>query len=171
MAAQPDTVIVSYIGIFILSLGTLLHALGLNLLGHVKETRTHQNIILMNLGFAEIILSARGVADFSYQISGKIINTPASMFFRSAVTTFYLIMMSLTLHGLFMTVLPLRYNIVVTRKKMRVVLMFCWLIGFIVGAIFSILNSYQVAFITSGSLHGIFLILAITTYAIIFGKK
>ena len=53
---------------------------------------------------------------------------------------------------------------------MRVILMFCWLTGFIVGAIFPISNSYQVAFINSGLLNGIFLVLAIATYAVIFGK-
>ena len=168
MATQQDTIIFSYIGLIILTLGLLLHFLGLYLLSHFRQTRTHQNVILMNLGFAEIIMSATGIAEFSYEISEKIISRPALLLSQGSVITFYLVMITLTLDRLFMILLSIRYNIVVTRKKMRVVLMFCWLIGFIGGAMLSISNSYQD--VLNGSLNGIFLVLAVTTYAIIFGK-
>ena len=67
--------------------------------------------------------------------------------------------------------LPLKYNVnIVTHKKMEIALMFCWLTGLFAGVIFSILNSNEVANVTGWSLGGVFLVLAVTTYTVIFTR-
>ena len=158
----------------VLFLAILLHSLGMYLLKQIKETRTNQNTILMHLSLIEIITSSF-VIIFNVSTHFKILDVYVNynfalsfhLFGEGIYLIFYFIMIILTIDKVAVSLLSLKYGVIMTCKKTKIILTLCWLIGIICGGIFIALRSTEIPSMIHIIADGCFLILAVTTYIFI----
>ena len=120
----------------ILATSICLNSLGLYLILKKRRTYTNQKLILVHLSICQILLAFSriiyNVLDL-YQISilskGKIL---ALLFVYFQLSVYYLIMITLTLDRFVATKYPLRYNIILPRRKMHFILNILWLSGLVI---------------------------------------
>ena len=107
----------------LLFLAIILHSLGIYLLSQIKETTTNQNIILMHLSVIEMLSSSYVIV---YNCSGLVglemnenLTLSMYLFAEGTYITFYLIMILLTTDRLAMSLLLLKYQVIMTRLRIK----------------------------------------------------
>ena len=167
-------IVIQIIQTGVLFLAIILHSLGIYLLSEIKKTRTNQNIILMHLSVMEMICSSCVIVYNCSLLGGLDITEnfilPAYLFAEGTYVTFYLIMIVLTTDRLAMSLFLLRYQVIMTRTRIKIVLALCWVLGVISGGLFVILSSRWIGLSTHIFLQGYFLILSVATYISILRK-
>ena len=145
----------------------ILHSLGIYLLSQIKETTTNQNIILMHLSVIEMLSSSYVIV---YNCSGLVglemnenLTLSMYLFAEGTYITFYLIMILLTTDRLAMSLLLLKYQVIMTRLRIKTALVLTWVIGIISGGLFVILRSRKIGTGIQIFLEGGFLILTVAT--------
>ena len=155
-------------------LAIILHSLGIYLLSQIKETITNQNIILMHLSVIEMIFSSGVIGYNCSGLSELELNENFSLsvyqFAEGTYVIFYLIMILLTTDRLAMSLLLLKYQVIMTRTRMKIALVLTWVIGIISGGLFIILSSRWIGTSIHIFLQGNFLILTVATYISILCK-
>ena len=157
-----------------------LNSLGIYLLSQVRNTRTNQNMILMNLSSAEILLCLLSTTKDiirMVRISGKE-DSPGQRIFRALsygfIFTYYLLMISVTLDRLLMSVLSIKYRIIMTTLKIKIILAVSWITGQALGLRLCFLTQIEqqnvLNIFISPILSGVFILSASITYSYIFYK-
>ena len=136
MASTYDKIL-NY-SLFILhSIAISLHCLGIYLLSHqIKQDRSHQVPILMNLSIAEIFMSAFDVAYnimISYGVEEDINIYVYTIQCTCFVISNFLILTVLALDRFFEVYLNITYPIFFTKQVVQRCLVGCWVIGFTLG--------------------------------------
>ena len=124
----------SVITFVLIAVALTLNSAGIYLLSQIKKRRTHQNLILKNLSLVEILLSILPLIVYPLKIySWEETHDLAFRIFYTTGTgvgmTYYLTMITLTLDRLAMCVLTIRYKIILTHRRMVIVLISQWIIG------------------------------------------
>ena len=168
-----DTITISECIVIVFAIS--LNSVGIYLLCQIRNTRTNQNVILMNLSSAEILLCLIKMIDklfsllrISYDM--KIIKTVQLCFYL----TYYLLMILMTLDRLFVSVSPIKYQVIMTQRKTKMVLTSSWIAGLIFGLLVYSLRPldilYLFATVLMPVLNGSFFVAALTTYSYILHK-
>ena len=129
-----ERILLVVIAVILIILALILNSLGIYLLIQIKKRSTHQNLILMNLSAAEILLSITALVDYilwildwkEFHISIDYISYVIEC---GVGLSHYLIAVILTLDRLAMCTLTVRYKIVLSHKRTTVILACCWIIG------------------------------------------
>ena len=129
---DTNITLVAATALILIILSVMLNSLGLYLLSQIKEQRTYQNTILKNLSFAEIFMSIVGAIYFIKSITGK--RDGMERFVWSieragsgVYLTYYLIMISIALDRLAMSILTIKYQTIITHRKIVIILACCWI--------------------------------------------
>ena len=158
----------------LLFLAVLLHSLGIYLLCHIKETRTDQNVILVHLSLVEIITSLFVIGYNAARLSAMEINDHVALlsylFIEGIYLAFHLIMIVLTSDRLAMTLLSLKYQMTMTRRRMKLALAVCWITRHISGGLFVVLRLRWIVIIIHMLLIVCFMMLTVVTYTSILCK-
>ena len=166
--------IIQIIHTCLLFLGVLLHSLGIYLLSKIKVAINNQNIILMHLSVFGIISSSYLIVYNCNRLAGlgmdENFTVSAYLFGEGTYVIFYLIMILLTTDRLAMSLLLLKYQVIMTRKRMKIGLVLCWILGIVCGGLYAILRFRKIGISIHIFLDGCFLILTVATYASILCK-
>ncbi len=147
------------------------NALGLYLLTVVRPL-TNSKFLLTNLAFSEIFLSAVHIGEYFVR---AYLSAQAILIIDKVLTTIWLIqysaMLSLSIDRFIAIKYPLKYRIMVTKKRLKLAVSAAWLSMITFGASFS----YATWFVLFGTyfwiiVDFIFLIISVVTYAFIFIK-
>jgi len=138
MASIYDTIL-NYLLFVLHSIAISLHCLGIYLLSHqIKQDRSHQVPILMNLSIAEIFMSVFDVAYnimISYNVEANINIYVYTIQCTCFVISNFLVLTVLALDRFFEVYLNITYPIFITKQVIHRALFGCWSIGFTLGII------------------------------------
>ena len=133
LPSPSDFIPISAVAFALVALALFLNLLGIYLLSQVKSYRTHQKIILMSLSASEILMSISATAYYVMVLGNKETLWSFGWFFHIFGTgtylTYSLIMITITLDRLAMSIFSLRYQAIVTSRRVIIVLISCWIIG------------------------------------------
>ena len=175
-----------YIGITVLqctttALAILLNSLGKYLLSRIRNTRTSQNIIpMINLSFAEILMSITGIVQSLFGFLRNIeINKGIQKIIKAIpgglLFTYYLLMISMTSNRLFVSVFPIKYQIIMAQRKAKIALALSWVAGLTFALIAISLPTtvllYLFATIILPMFNGLFIFIALITYFFILYRR
>ena len=145
---QPSNFVpLSTSAIILLALALLLNSLGIYLLSEIKKRPTHQNFILINLSVVEIFSCIIGVIYFALLLGNDNIYISSVWFYQTighgTYLTYDFIMITITLDRLAMSVLSIRYQSVITYRKVVIILASCWIMGPSISLLLFLLQKYQ----------------------------
>ena len=133
--------------IIISALALLLNSLGIYLLSEIKKRPTHQNFILINLSVAEILSCIIGVIYFALLLGNHNIYVSSVWFYQTighgTFLAYDFIMITITLDRLAMSVLSIRYQSIITYRKVVIILASCWIMGPSISLLLFLLKKYQ----------------------------
>ena len=153
-----------------------LNSVGIYLLSQIKKRRTHQNLILKSLSLAEILLSILPFIVYPLKIHSLEKNHDLAfrIFYTTGTAvgmTYYLTMITLTLDRLAMCVLTIRYQIILTHRRMVITLISQWIISLAFSLLLFFLNlSLRSSEIVQLPFDFSFLAITMSTYFMIFRK-
>lgn len=157
-----------------------LHGIGIFLLTSLK-TRRNQDVIILNLSIAELIMSccemAQNILHHVYPVSSLAVSYLTVAQCTLFVFTSFLIMIVLTLDRFLETFLNLKYVCYINKTTTRRCLFVCWLSGWTCGSVLLPLRYYHDKNIATVIFkyifpitEGIFLITAAACYSYIYAK-
>ena len=131
---QLDSVPIAVTALIITILSLLLNSFGIYILSQIKWQRTHQNLILINLSTTEILMSVTAVVYYILLCNEdrEKIDELSWVFHvigGGAGLVCYLLMTMITLERLAMTILTIKYKVIVTHRKMIIILVCIWITG------------------------------------------
>ena len=170
-----DLILLSATALSLIILALIFNSVGVYLLLHVKKRRTHQNVILINLSVAEIFISVISLIFHALVVDGfeNHLSFWSICFIigNGVFLAYYLIMMVITLDRLAMSILTMRYRIILTHSKILLILACCWISGFGYSLLVYFLNIQNSGLkIMEFTTNWGFLVIAISTYAFILCK-
>ena len=160
------------------TVGLLLNTVGIYLLNALRARISNQNVILINVSFIKVIVSISQAASCVLKIIGKGEEQRSyqvvHIIIVGAFGVNHVTIVALTLDRLLGTVIPLRYNVLITKDKLRIAIIASWIIGTAVIVPFFV---YDFAFLYSIyytpvylTLDGIALLIAIIAYGSILRR-
>ena len=165
--------------IIVLCVSIVLNTIGIYLLRKIKNSRTYQNVILMNLSAAQILMSLLAILYWVLTIYGYDMLSGIMLTLLEIITSFYfplyIIVTFLTIDRFLACKLSLRYKVILTQRRTFVALAMAWLIGLINMVVF-LFSDNSVQLINMQKrwmlpiLDGIFICTALITYAFILSK-
>ena len=158
------------------AVGLLLNSVGIYLLTALRARISNQNVILINLSFIKVIVSISQAALYVLKIIGKGeeqgLYKVVLIILVGAFGVNHLTIVVLTLDRLLGIVIPLRYNALITKDKLRIAIIASWMIG--TAAVIVPFFIYDFAFLYSIyytavylTLDGIVLLIAVIAYGFI----
>lgn len=162
-----------------LCVAIFLNSIGIYFLRKVKNRRTYQNIILINMSSAQILMSLMTIPHWALTMNGYDMYSGVNLTLLEILKPFhfplYMIMIFLTIDRFLACKLSLRFRIVLTERMCFVVLAMAWLSGLIdmLILLFSDDSMHQIDIqerLIFPILDGIFLCTALITYAFILSK-
>ncbi len=149
-----------------------LNVLGVYLLTAIKPLSIGK-FLLTNLAVSEIILSGVQIAVNSIRAFVRIEeNTDADKVRATIWLVYYSSVFFLTIDRLIAINFPLRYRVLITKKRLKLAILVVWTLATALGASFFIYGNLFISFwnMTWMVLDVAFIILAVTTYGFIFFK-
>ena len=165
--------------ITILCVSVVLNTIGIYLLRKIKNSRTYQNVILINLSTAQILMSLLAILYWVLAIYGYDMRSGITLTLLEIITSFYFplytLVTFLTIDRFLACKLSLRYKVILTERRTFVVLAMAWLFGLTHMFVFLFSdNSVQLINMLKRwmlpILDGIFICAALITYAFILSK-
>ena len=156
----------------------ILNSFGIYLMKRTHGTYTNQKLILINLSSCQILLAISRTTYtviHHYEIpTDNIYKLAALGFVYVELSTYYLVIISLTVDRFIACKYPLRYAIVLSRKKMRIILATAWILGLVVNLPQLFISASVAVFIfnyaTLPVLDFTFVLTAITVYGYLLYK-
>ena len=117
----------------ILAITIIINSIGIFLLVRTRGTYTNQKLILTHLSICQILLALsrviyRVMDYYEIPVENKY-KQAALVFLYIELSTYYLMVINLTVDRFIACKYPLRYAIILARKKMKMFLAIAWLLG------------------------------------------
>ncbi len=155
-----------YISIVLFIVSLLLNCLGVHLLTAIKPV-SNSKVILCNLAVTEILLC---VTEIAFNLE------PANLFVRALLgvvwLAYYSSILFLTIDRLIAIRLPLKYRVVITKKRLKLAIGTAWTLAMMFGTSFYFVSGWSFLFWKYASivLDVTFIALCVLTYGYIFVK-
>ena len=119
----------------LLAITIFINSFGIYFLRKTRATYTNQKLILIHLSICEILLASsrilyRVIEYYKIPIENKLSQIALGTL-HIQLSTYYLIVISLTVDRFIACKYPLRYVIILSRKKMKLLLVASWILGIV----------------------------------------
>ena len=120
----------------LLAITIFINSFGIYFLRKTRATYTNQKLILIHLSICEILLASsriiyRVIGYYKIPIENKLSQIALGILYIQ-LSTYYLFVISLTVDRFIACKYPLRYVIILSRKKMKLILVASWILGIVI---------------------------------------